>query len=83
MADLVPIGYRGRVEALRERASAHGADGVLLTSPVNVRWASGFTGSSGALVVTPDQGPLQGFELLEQWLAWRETCLVQPAPAQH
>lgn len=33
---------------------------------------------------TPEHGPLQGFDLLEQWLAWRETCLVQVAPStQH
>ena len=35
------------------------------------------------MTVTTEHAPLQGFELLEQWLAWRETCLAQPAPAQH
>ena len=33
------------------------------------------------MTITSDPGLLQGFELLEQWLAWRETCLAPAPPA--
>ena len=41
-----------RLDALRRLAVEHDADAVLLAFPPHVRWATGFTGSSGVLVVT-------------------------------
>ncbi len=38
---------------MRAAARAAGADAALLTHPAHLRWAVGFTGSSGALVVGP------------------------------
>jgi Xaa-Pro aminopeptidase len=52
------IGYAGRVAALRAAAADRGVDGVVLTSPVNVRWATGFTGSSATVVITPTRAVL-------------------------
>src|SRR5687768_9968467 len=40
-----------RIEAVRQAARTAGADAVLLTHPAHLRWAVGFTGSNGALVV--------------------------------
>jgi Xaa-Pro aminopeptidase len=58
MTDLPPIGYAGRIEALRDRSRDAGFDGVLVTDLTNVRWLTGFTGSSGTLVVAPDHATL-------------------------
>ena len=50
-----PLSVAGRADALRDaiRAGSSGRipDTVLVTSPVSVRWLTGFTGSSGVLVV--------------------------------
>ena len=56
--DFPSIGYAGRVDAIRHAAADRGADGVVVTSPVNVRWATGFTGSSGTIVIGPDSAVL-------------------------
>ena len=56
--DLPPIGYAGRVAMLREAAADRDVDGVLLTSAVHVRWATGFTGSAGTVVITPSHAVL-------------------------
>jgi Xaa-Pro aminopeptidase len=56
--ELPPIGYPGRVAALREAAVDRGVDGVLVTNPVNVRWVSGFTGSAATVVITPTRAVL-------------------------
>ncbi len=50
-ADLAPIAVAGRLERLRERLGDVGVDALLVTSLVNVRWLTGFTGSAGVLVV--------------------------------
>ncbi|MFZ8968267.1 MAG: aminopeptidase P family N-terminal domain-containing protein, partial [Ilumatobacteraceae bacterium] len=43
----------GRVEALRSALAADGrAASMLVSDPSNIRWLTGFTGSSGAVVVT-------------------------------
>ena len=41
-----------RVATLRRLAAEHDADGVLITSAHDVRWAVGFTGSNATLAVT-------------------------------
>lgn len=57
-ADFPPIRYAGRIDELRAAAAERGADGVIVTSPVNVRWATGFTGSSATVVVGPTRAVL-------------------------
>ena len=42
-----------RIQGVRERLWKLGADALLSTRPVNIFYLSGFTGSSGALVVRP------------------------------
>ena len=53
------IDARERVNSLREAilASSTGSDlrAVLVTSPTNIRWLTGFTGSSGMVVVPMDE----------------------------
>ena len=51
VSDLPPIGYVGRIERVRDAATDRGFDGVLVTDLVNLRWLTGFTGSSGRLLV--------------------------------
>jgi Xaa-Pro aminopeptidase len=46
-----------RIAALTAKARAEGLDGLLVYSDFNRNYASRFTGSSGALLITP-QGPL-------------------------
>lgn len=41
-----------RIATLRRLAADHDADGVLITHPLDHRWAIGFTGSNGLLAVT-------------------------------
>ncbi len=42
-----------RLDAIAERAADHNADGVILSSLRDIRWATGFTGSNALLVVLP------------------------------
>ena len=42
-----------RLDTLRQLADAHDADAILVTHPPDLRWAVGFTGSNGLLVVSP------------------------------
>lgn len=44
-----------RLSHLRRRLEEYGADALLLSSLSNVRWACGFTGSNGLLLVTRDE----------------------------
>ena len=44
-----------RIGQVREVARAHGADAVLLTFLPDIRWACGFSGSNGILIVRPDE----------------------------
>jgi len=46
--------YAARRDLLRALFADRGIDALLVTDPVNVRYLSGFTGSAGALLVTPD-----------------------------
>ena len=47
-----------RLELVRDSLSKWSVDGVLITSPANRRWLSGFTGSAGKLLVTSDKAVL-------------------------
>lgn len=49
---LGPMDRRRRVAAVRGAIEGT-ADAVLVTKPVNIRWLTGFTGSSGMLLVAP------------------------------
>ena len=44
----------GRIPRLRERLADAGCDGLLVTSVVNIRYLTGFTGSAAIVLVTPD-----------------------------
>jgi Xaa-Pro aminopeptidase len=44
----------GRLKTLREELAGEGLETLLVTEPKNLRFLSGFTGSSGWLLVTPD-----------------------------
>ncbi len=48
----------GRVDALRGDFAEAGVDALLCTDLVSVRYLTGFTGSSGMLLVTPDHAVL-------------------------
>jgi Xaa-Pro aminopeptidase len=50
---LPPMDVAGRVDRLR--AALTGADAVLVTRLVNVRYLTGFSGSAGILLVRPDE----------------------------
>lgn len=47
-----------RLNDLRACFDSWGVDAVLITSPTNRRWLSGFTGSAGSLLITPDSAIL-------------------------
>ena len=55
---LPPIGYEGRVERSRQAALERELDAVLVTDLIDVRWLTGFTGSSGRVLITPDAAVL-------------------------
>lgn len=44
-----------RLSRVRQQLEQFEADAILLSSPPNIRWASGFTGSNGLLLVKPDE----------------------------
>ncbi|MEU7894069.1 Xaa-Pro peptidase family protein [Nonomuraea sp. NPDC049152] len=46
------------IAALRSGLDAHGADGLLITNPVNIRYLTGFNGHTSALLVLPDHAYL-------------------------
>lgn len=56
-----------RIEALRNRFDSVGVDGILISAPENRRYLSGFTGSSGFLILTGDEAILAtDFRYVEQ-----------------
>lgn len=55
---LPPIGYSGRIDALRDRLAERNVPGMLVTDMTNIRWLTGFSGSSGIVAVTPDRAVL-------------------------
>lgn len=54
-ADLPPMDHAARRERLSERLPRAGCDGMLVTNVVNIRYLTGFTGSAGMLLVTPEE----------------------------
>ncbi len=57
--DMAPLDVSGRLGRLRALFAAAGDDGqdvggLLVTTPANIRWLSGFSGSAGLLLVTAD-----------------------------
>jgi len=60
MSDVPAMDVGGRAQRLIDAIGASAQRAFLVTKPVNVRWLSGFTGSNGALVVSPNE-PLRLF----------------------
>ncbi|WP_420627891.1 M24 family metallopeptidase [Candidatus Leptofilum sp.] len=44
--------YQSRITAVRHKLAEWEVDGLLISSPTNRRWLSGFTGSNGQLLIT-------------------------------
>jgi Xaa-Pro aminopeptidase len=55
LATLPPMEVVGRADRLRAELDGAGCDAVLVTSLVNIRYLTGFTGSAARLLVTPDE----------------------------
>lgn len=55
---LAPMDVANRLPRLREGLAASGFDALIVTSPTNIRYLCGFTGSNGQLVVLPDAATL-------------------------
>lgn len=53
--DLPPMDRAARVQRLRDVMAEHDLDALLVSKAVNLRWLTGFTGSSGQLLVLGDQ----------------------------
>ena len=49
---------KGRLQAVRERLQEKGLDALLVTSPFNRKYLSGFTGTSGYLLITMNKAIL-------------------------
>ena len=56
--ELVPMEVAARLERLRDRFDGSGVDALVVTNLTNVRYLTGFTGSAGLVVVTPDRAVL-------------------------
>jgi len=60
---LEPLSVAGRIDRLRTALAALSSDdgrpdGLLVTTPANIRWLTGFTGSAGVLLVAGDRALL-------------------------
>ena len=56
-----------RLKNIRDRFDDYGIDGLLVNSPDNRRYLSGFTGTAGSLVISRDQAVLAtDFRYIEQ-----------------
>jgi Xaa-Pro aminopeptidase len=55
LGTLPAIGYGGRARAIRQRLAALDVPALLVTNMTNVRWLTGFTGSSATVAVLPDR----------------------------
>jgi Xaa-Pro aminopeptidase len=53
-----PGDHPGRLARLRQRLAEEGLDALVVTSLVHVRYLTGFSGSAGRLVLTPEDGLL-------------------------
>ena len=58
LAGLAPLRVADRLDRLRALLNPAGVDGLLVTSTTNVRYLTGFTGSSGSLWVDGDRAVL-------------------------
>ncbi|GJM41291.1 MAG: peptidase M24 [Ardenticatenaceae bacterium] len=50
--------FQERITAVRQKLNQWEVDGLLIASPTNRRWLSGFTGSNGQLLITADKALL-------------------------
>src|SRR5688500_8273590 len=55
LSTLPPIEYAGRAAKVRDGLAERGIDGLLVTNMTNLRWLTGFTGSSGVAALLGDQ----------------------------
>jgi Xaa-Pro aminopeptidase len=60
---LPPLEVAGRLDRLRDLFGAGGSDGggingIIVTTPANIRWLTGFSGSAGVLAVTKERALL-------------------------
>ena len=58
MTTLPPISVRDRLPQLRGALQLTGADTLVVTQPVNIRYLSGFTGSAARMVITSERSAL-------------------------
>ena len=63
--------FEERLRQVRDRFEEWGVEGVFISSPENRRWLSGFSGSAGSLLVTPDQALLA-----TDFRYWEQAMLV-------
>ncbi len=56
--DLPPLSVGGRIDAVRELLGPARCDALIVTDPANIRWCTGFTGSTGVLVISPTDAVL-------------------------
>lgn len=56
--ELPPIGYAGRLDRTRDRLAERSLAAMMVTDLTNVRWLTGFTGSSGVVAILPDRAVL-------------------------
>ncbi len=49
---LPPLSVAGRVDAVLDLLGSAGCDSLVVTDPSNIRWCTGFTGSTGVLIIT-------------------------------
>ena len=74
------MNYRARVERLVAGLAGHEIDALLITDLTNVRYLTGYTGSNGAVVVTPARSVfLTDFRYLERVAPLREFIDVNQA----
>lgn len=55
LATLAPMDVAGRSPRLQDRYEEAGLEALLVTHMVNIRYLTGFSGSAGLLLVTPDE----------------------------
>ncbi len=55
---LAPMAIAGRLDRLRLGLADQGADALVVTSPTNIRYLTGFSGSAGILVVADGRATL-------------------------
>ncbi|MCB9418573.1 MAG: aminopeptidase P family protein [Ardenticatenaceae bacterium] len=66
--------FEQRLTAIRRKFDDWEIDGLLITSPINRRWLSGFTGSNGQLLITKDKALLA-----TDFRYWEQAAAESPA----